>query len=195
MLSKTYLVSADRIHNTSQPLPSYGKTNKKKSKTRLLQMHDKLKKQHTHDKWVKLREMTQETNVQREAIIKQIAELLRKVLPTDTIHQRLSPKRDRSPSFIGTQSVQLVEKDSVLVLPSPSCTGDDVYVETPKTTVVEIDDDENCEGDVEESLKSFGRKHYGEIASPFLGTYLSNTRMLDTQNGIPRDGENFKIGN
>ena len=39
-----------------------------------------------------------------------------------------------------------------------------------------------------------GRKHYGEIASPFLGPYLSNTQLLDTQYGIRREGDNFKIG-
>jgi len=47
--------------------------------------------------WVKLRERIQETNVQRVVIIKQIAEMLRKVLPTYTLHLRVSPKRDRSP--------------------------------------------------------------------------------------------------
>ena len=58
--------------------------------------------------------------------------MLRNVLPTDALHQRVSPKRDRSPSLIGTQTPQQVEKDTVLVLPSPSSTGDDIYVETPK---------------------------------------------------------------
>ena len=198
MLRKMYLVSADKYHKPSQqPAPSYGKTNKKKSKKPLVTNTRQNKKQHPIDKWVKFRERIHETNVQREAIIKQIAELLRKVLPTDTLHQRVSPKRDRSPSLKGTQTPQQVEKDTVLVLPSPSSTGDNVYVETPKKTVVEIEDDDNGEGegDVEESLKSFGRKHYGELASPFLGPYLSNTRMLDTQYGIRRDGDNFKIGN
>jgi len=36
---------------------------------------------------------------------------------------------------------------------------------------------------------------YGEIASPFLGPFVSNTRMFDTQYGIRRDGDKFKIGN
>jgi len=61
---------------------------------------------------------------------------------------------------------------------------------------VEIEEDDNDgEGDGEGSLKCFGRKHYGEIYSSFLGPYLSNKRMLDTQYGIRRDGDNFKIGN
>ena len=48
------------------------------------------------------------------------------------IYQRVSPKRDRSPSFIGTQTPQLDEKYSVFVLHLPCSTGDNVYVETPK---------------------------------------------------------------
>ena len=106
-----YLVSVDKYHKTSQhPPPSYGKTNKKKSKKPLVTNTRQNKKQHSYDKWVKLRERIQDTNVQREAIIKQIAQLLRKVLPTDTLHQRVPPKRGRSPSFIGTQTPQPVDK-------------------------------------------------------------------------------------
>ena len=126
----------------------------------------KNKKQHSYDKWVKCREKIKETNVQREALIKEIIEFLRKVLPTDTLHQNVSPKID--PSIVGKQSPRQVQKDTVLIFHSNSSTGDEIYVEAPKKTVVEIEDD-NGEGDVEESLKFFGRKHYGEIASPFLG--------------------------
>jgi len=44
-------------------------------------------------------------------------------------------------------------------------------------------------------INSFGRKHYGEISRPYLGPYLSNTRLLDSQYGILREGDKFKIGN
>ena len=99
MLRKMYLDSGDKYHKTSKlPPPTYGKMSKKKIKKLLVTNNDK--KQHSYDKWVKLRETIQEINEQPEAIIKQIAEFLRKVLPTDTLHQRVSPKRDRSPSFI-----------------------------------------------------------------------------------------------
>ena len=90
MLRKMYLVSADKYHKPLQhPTPSYGKTNKK-SKKPLVTNTRQNKKQHPYDMWFKLRERIQETNVQRQAIIKQIAELLRKLLPTDTLHQRVS---------------------------------------------------------------------------------------------------------
>ena len=81
----------------------------------------KNKKQHSY-KWDKIHEKIEETNVPREALIKEIVEFLKKVLPTDTLH----------PSIIGKQTPRQVEKDIVLVFPSSSSTGDDVYVWTPK---------------------------------------------------------------
>jgi hypothetical protein len=57
----------------------------------VLKINEKNKKQHSYDKWVNFREKIQETNVQREALIKEIAEFLRKLLPTDTLHQQVSP--------------------------------------------------------------------------------------------------------
>ena len=55
--------------------------------------------------------------------------------------------------------------------------------------------DDDDESHVEEKVKLFGKKHCGEIASPFLGPYLSNTRFLDTQYGIRREGHNIKVDN
>lgn len=63
--------------------------------------------------------------------------------------------------------------DNGTVLHSTSDTGDDIYVETPKNAFEIKDDDHDDEGDVEENVKSFGMKHYGEISSPYLGPYLS----------------------
>ena len=58
--------------------------------------YEKYKKQHSYDKWVNFGEKIQETNVQRDELIKEIAEFLRKVLPTDILHQQVSPKIDLS---------------------------------------------------------------------------------------------------
>ena len=48
---------------------------------------------------------------------------------------------------------------------------------------------------MEEKVKLFSRKKYGEIASPFLSPYLKDSRLLDTQYGVRRERDNFKIGN
>ena len=89
MLRKMYLVSSNKFHNTSEPPPSYQKT-KKKSRKLLVKNTRKNKKDHSYDKWVKFRGKIQETNVQREALIKEIAKFLRKVLPTETVQQQVS---------------------------------------------------------------------------------------------------------
>ena len=87
-------------------------------------------------------------------------------------------------------------KGTVPVFPSISSSSSDVVFETPKKAIVEIqDDDDDDETEVGEKVKLFGRKHCGEIASPFLTPYLSNTQLLDTQYGIRREGNNFKIDN
>jgi hypothetical protein len=75
MLRKMYLVSSDKFPR-AEPTPSYGET-KKSRKLRLK------KQQHPYDKWVRFRERIRETNIKREALIKEIAEFLRKVLPKD----------------------------------------------------------------------------------------------------------------
>jgi len=94
----------------------------RKSRKLLVNKNTRKNKKHHSYKWDKFRKKIQETNVRREALIKEIAEFLRKVLPTDTLH----------PSVIGKQSPRQVEKDIVLVFPSSSSTGDDVYFWTPK---------------------------------------------------------------
>jgi len=43
---------------------------------------------HPYDKWVKFSEKTEETNVRRESMLKEIAEFLKKVLPTYALHQQ-----------------------------------------------------------------------------------------------------------
>ena len=90
MLRKMYLVSADTypLADSSPPIP-YGKTKKSRK------LPSK-KQQHPYDKWVRFREKIQETNIKREALIKQFAEFLRKVLPKDKSHQQVYPKIELS---------------------------------------------------------------------------------------------------
>ena len=63
MFRKMYLLSSDKFP-ISQPPPSYGngKTNKSIKLPR--------KKQHRYNNWVRFRERIQETNIKREALIK-----------------------------------------------------------------------------------------------------------------------------
>jgi len=57
----------------------------------------KKKQQRSYDKWVRFRERIRETDFKREALTKEFAEFLRKVLPKDKTHQQqehVTPKLD-----------------------------------------------------------------------------------------------------
>ena len=70
------------------------------------------------------------------------------------------------------------------------------YVETVKETTpkkhkfeIEVDDDDDdvdCDA-VEEEVKDFGRKNFGEKASPYLTPYLYNRWFLNKQYCIRRE--------
>jgi len=62
----------------------------KKTKKRKLPL--KNKQQHLYEKWVRFRERIRETNFKREALIKEFAEFLRKVLPKDKTQEHVIPK-------------------------------------------------------------------------------------------------------
>jgi len=128
------------------------------------------------------------SDFKRGALIKAIAEFLRKVLSKNTSHHQVSPKI--YPSIIGEQTSRRSDRIGPRLSLDLDCRGRYRCRDTEK---IEIKDD--GETDAEENVKLFGRKHYGEIANPLLGLYLSNTLLIHTQYGIRREGDNFKIGN
>ena len=103
----------------------------------------------------RFRENSQEANIKREALIKEILEFLRKVLPKINHISRYFLKLNRR---IRSRLIEQTPHRRFEV-PSTSDTKDDIY---------------------------------GEIDSPFLGLDM---RLLDTQYGIGKDCDNFKIGN
>ena len=64
------------------------------------------------------------------------------------------------------------------------------------TTDEDDDDDDDDDDDVvEDEVKYFSRKHFGEIASPYLTPYLYNRRFLDRKLFIRREDDvRFMIG-
>jgi hypothetical protein len=69
----------------------------------------------------------------------------------------------------------------------------EIIYETSKCEPVREDDDDD-DGFLEEDAKRFGRENVGSVASPYLMPYVYKRRFLDTQYGIGRDGDTFKIG-
>jgi len=55
-------------------------------------------------------------------------------------------------------------------------------------------DDDDDDVFVEDDARAFGKENVGPVASPYILPYLYNRRYLDTQYGIRRDGDPFKIG-
>jgi len=141
-----------------------------------------------------------EDDIRRMTQMQAIVDFLQKVLPK--LPSPTPPVAKASPSpppppptrrlGIGTQTTP--EKKTV---PLPS-TSEETFAssaETSKFSFEEIsDDDDDDDVFVEEDARAFGRENVGPIASPYIVPYLYNRRYIDTQYGIRKDGDSFKIG-
>jgi hypothetical protein len=119
-----------------------------------------------------------------------IAKFFKNVLP-DRPHPAVLPKiesLDRTPP-VKWRVVKFLHSTSF----------ENVYESTPKRPKfeIEVDNDDNDDDNdaAEEEVKDFGRKNFGEIASPYLKPYLYLRPFLDKQYGIRRDIGRFMIGN
>jgi len=64
-----------------------------------------------------------------------------------------------------------------------------------KREPVREDNDDDYEDEfLNEDAKSIGRANVGPLTSPYLMPYVYKRRVLDTQYGIHKDGDEFKIG-
>jgi len=76
----------------------------------------------------------------------------------------------------------------------------ETFASTPRSIFAVISDDDDDDDDddnnvfVEEDAQAFGRENVGPIASPYIVPYLYNRRYHDTQYGLRKDGDSFKIG-
>ena len=70
----------------------------------------------------------------------------------------------------------------------------ELIYETPKREPVREDNDDYEDEVLEEDAKAFGRENLGSVASPYLMPYAYKRRFHDTQYGILKDGDIFKIG-
>jgi len=88
MLRKMYLVPADKFTQPPTSVENKNSLEPPIRKKKGVLKNTKKKRVHPYDKWVKFREKIEETNVEREAMIKEIAEFLKKVLPKYALHQQ-----------------------------------------------------------------------------------------------------------
>ena len=73
---------------------------------------------HHYVKWVTFREKFEETNVEREAMIKEIAEFLKKVLPKYALHHRTPFPRQRVLSKLKMMKAKLKKKQQTVLVGS-----------------------------------------------------------------------------
>jgi len=108
------------------------------------------------------------------------------------------PSTPKTLRFSGTQT----EEEEAAALPTPpiASTSKEVKYETPTHRPfpeLEEDDDDDVDDDdnfAEEDVQAFGKENVGTIASPYIVPYFYNKRFLDTQYGIRKVGDSFKIG-
>ena len=165
-LQKMYLVPAD-----ASPPPPQNKSRKLKRKT-----------SGSYDKWVQFRENMKEREAKQAMQLKSIAEILKKVLPDTTsraafirevlpassVDEHITPQRQQDFEMAGPSGTLLLKRKS-----------------TTSTTQTEsdydVDDDDVARVKEEEDM-------LGHVTAPYNGPFL------DTQYGIRKEGDIFKIG-
>jgi hypothetical protein len=142
-----------------------------------------------------------EAAVERRALIKTIADFIKVVLPDATLTEKVdTPKRESVD--LGTQTVQnlATPPPQPVALPTIFSAGEVVY-ETETSPVstrsdgaiaaVSYDEDydtgEVSEGDV----RTYARKSFSEIASPYLSPYVHKRGVLDVEYGLRKEGSKF----
>ena len=70
-----------------------------------------------------------------------------------------------------------------------------IYETTKRELFPKVDGDDDYDDEFpEEDAKTFGRENVGSVASPYLMPYVYKRRFCDTQYGMGKDGDIFKIG-
>jgi len=164
MLQNIYLVSPDclnknerssQIATLQQESPLQKTAQSTKHKTRARVKRKKKGSKHPYDNWFAMRGQIEEAAVRRGALIKAIADFIKKVLPDTTFVQKVTTPKSESVE-LGTRSVQhLATPPGSVALPSTSSARDVVYeTETSPVctrfagaTAVAYDDDDDDDVD------------------------------------------------
>jgi hypothetical protein len=116
---------------------------------------------------------------------------MKQILPAATNLQTSTPDLElptlKAKSIRGTQT-DVTSASVTDIRPSK-----EIIYETPKLEPVREADDDDDDGFLEEDAKRFGRENVGSVASPYLMPFVYKRRFLDTQYGICKDGDTFKI--
>ena len=124
----------------------------------------------------------------------EIAFYMKQIMPAATISQPPTADTElpklKANSRRGTHTAVTSASDSQM---RPS---KEIIYETPKREPVREDNgDDNYDDEfLEEDAKRCGRENVCPVAGPYLMPYVYKRRFLDTQYGLRKDGDIFKIG-
>jgi hypothetical protein len=153
-------------------------------------------KLNTHTEWIKLRTKHREVELRRNVRTKEIADYMKKILPAATNPQTLTTDIElptlKAKSRRGTQT----DVTSASVTDTQTRPSKEIIYETPKSEPVRENngDDDYDDEFLEEDAKRFGRENVAPIAGPYAMPYVYKRRFTDTQYGIRKDDDKFKIG-
>ena len=125
----------------------------------------------SYDKWVRFREMFEESNIKREVLIKEFVDFLRKVLPLHITHQQVFPKIESSQQTLSEQTQRFE-------VPSTSDNKDDIYGSIPSSFLSPV--------------KPLLYTQYG-IQQDSNNFKMSNSTVtVDNMNNVSMKGKNLK---
>jgi len=161
-------------------------------------------KQHPYDKWVKMRHEMREADINRKALIQNIANFLQKVLPGNAPVKSKIIKPDftehppSTPDFT-EHPPSPIHTDTTSVWPSPASlpsTSHEIIYETPIRSEEEEEMEvEGADYVSEPEVTEFSTKHFGSVASLYVSSYAFRDRNVDKDFGIRREADRtFKIG-
>jgi hypothetical protein len=135
-----------------------------------------------------------EADVRLNMQVKRIAKFLENVLPNTTSKKNVSYEIESL--NIETQAPSVPQRAQNSNCPTSSTYFKrEVVYEAPRRHSVEIEVDDDDDGDtaIEEDMKKFGRKYFGDIPGPYLTSYVSvghtlinNTAFEETRMALLR---------
>ena len=190
MLRKMYLVSPEYLTRHPPPAPSQSQSkatpsHAKKQKQRVTKQKTR---QHTHNKWVRLKRKMEEGDFTRKRLLEAIATFLQTVLP----HGGTPPALQSMPPPI-TPTVQTGVHPEVTDTASPSLPflsrAHESEFASPIKRSLAIDSDEGEASYVpgEAAVKAFSEKQFGSVASPYIASYVFHASDVDRDYGMRRD--------
>ena len=141
-----------------------------------------------------------EADDNRKALLRMIADFVQKILHSKTPSHRTTVDFSDKPTTPLKQTVKPPPP-----LRSVHSDSHEIIYETPSSSqergVLEDEEDEeeevgNADNDyVETDARDFGNKYFGEIAGPYVLSYLYDSKSLDKDFGIRKDEDgDFRIG-